>query len=396
MDNDGSTTMLIRRDHPVSMNSRLGGRQGSGLGRRWLVAGAAGLTLAGVASYAFGTASGGAPVIVLDLEQVGQRPTPPPFAADCSAQPAALQAALTRIAAGFDGQVGIAVSKAGCDWTVGERLDQHFPQQSVSKLWVAMSVLDAAENGRMRLNQQLTITPQDLTLFNQPLQWEVLEKGAIQRPVQMLMQNALSLSDNTANDRLLWTVGGPEHVRGFLKSREIEGIRFGPGERQLQSAVAGLTWSPDLASGRRFEEARARLPKDQREAALARYVAEPMDGATPAGMAQALARLAKGELLSPQSTRLLLETMGKSRSGPMRLKAGAPAGWKVFHKTGTGQELGSLATGYNDVAVVEAPDGSYYGVAVMIAATRQPVRARMEMMQSVSAALARWHDTRTS
>lgn len=388
--------MLIERNNPVSMNDRLGSRRGQVHPRRWLAAGAAVLTLAGLGSYAFGTATGGAPAFVLDLEEAGKRPSPPPFQADCSAQPAALQAELSRIAASFDGQVGIAVTKAGCDWTVGARLDQHFPQQSVSKLWVAMSVLDAVDNGRMRLDQQITITPRDLTLFNQPLQWEVLDKGMIARPVQMLMANALSLSDNTANDRLLWTVGGPNHVRAFLKSREIAGIRFGPGERLLQSTAAGLTWSPELAAGRNFEQARARLPKEVREAALAKYVADPMDGATPAGMAQALARLAKGELLSEQSTKLLLDTMGKSRSGPMRLKAGLPPGWKAFHKTGTGQELGSLATGYNDVAVVEAPDGSYYGVAVLIGQTHQPIRARMEMMQSVSAALARWHELRTS
>lgn len=388
--------MRIERDRPISMNARLAVRRGSMRLRRWLAAGAAGLTVAGLASYAFGTATGGAPAFVLDLDQVGKRPAPPPFQADCSAQPAALQAELSRIAASFEGQVGIGISKAGCDWVVGERLAQHFPQQSVSKLWVSMAVLDAVDNGRMKLDQQITITPQDLTLFNQPLQWEVLDKGMIQRPVQMLMQNAMSLSDNTANDRLLWTVGGPDHVRAFLKSREIEGIRFGPGERLLQSAAAGLTWSPELAGGRKFEEARARLPKDAREAALGRYVADPMDGATPAGMARTLARLAKGELLSEQSTRLLLEIMGKSRSGPMRLKAGLPQGWKAFHKTGTGQELGSLATGYNDVAVVEAPDGALYGVAVLIGSTRQPIRARMEMMQAVSAALARWHSTKTS
>lgn len=388
--------MLIEREKPVSMNARLGVRHGPHRARRWLAAGAAGLTLAGLASYAFGTATGGAPAFVLNLEQVGKRPTPPPFESDCSAQPAALQAELSRIAASFEGEVGIGVTKAGCDWLVGARLNQHFPQQSVSKLWVAMSVLDAVDSGRMKLDQQIAIRPEDLTLFNQPLQWEVLDKGGIERPVKMLMQNALSLSDNTANDRLLWTVGGPDHVRAFLNSREIDGIRFGPGERLLQSAAAGLTWSPELAAGRNFEQARARLPKDVREAALAKYVADPMDGATPAGMARALARLAKGELLSEESTRLLLETMGKSRSGPMRLKAGLPSGWHAFHKTGTGQELGSLATGYNDVAVVEAPDGSYYGVAVLIGQTHQPIRARMEMMQSVSAALARWHETRTS
>lgn len=190
------------------MNARLGVRKGRSRIRRWLAAAAGGLTLAGLGSYAFGTSSGGTPAFVLHQDTVGKRPTPPPFQADCTGQPAALQAELSRIAANFEGQVGIGITKAGCDWLVGERLNQHFPQQSVSKLWVSMSVLDAVDNGRMKLDQQIQIRPEDLTLFNQPLQWEVLDKGGIERPVKMLMQNALSLSDNTANDRLLWTVGG--------------------------------------------------------------------------------------------------------------------------------------------------------------------------------------------
>ena len=388
--------MLIDRDHPVSFNASLARRQGSGRGRRWLIGGLAGLSLLGLAGYAFGNVgTGGGPQLVLDLTKLVDR-RPPPFKADCRGAPAALEQELARIAASFDGKVGIGVTQAGCDWLVGARLNEWFPQQSVSKLWVSIAVLDAVDQGRMRLDQSLVIRPEHLTLFNQPLQWEVLEKGAIERPVQMLMQNAMSLSDNTANDRLLWTIGGPDHVRGWLREREIGGIRFGPGERLLQSQVAGMTWSPELAVGRNFEQARARLPRELREAALARYVDDPLDGATPAGLAKGLARLAKGELLSPESTRLLLDIMGKSRSGPMRLKAGVPPGWKVYHKTGTGQELGSLATGYNDVAVIEAPDGAYYGVAVMIGATRQPIRARMEMMQSVSRAVARYHAARQS
>ena len=253
--------MLIQRNNPVSVNARLGVRHGRSRLRRWLTAGAAGLTLAGLGSYAFGTSSGGTPALVLSQDPVGKPPTPPPFQADCSAQPVALQAEISRIAESFEGQVGIGITKAGCDWLVGARLNQHFPQQSVSKLWVSMSVLDAVDTGRMKLDQQITIRPEDLTLFNQPLQWEVLDKGGIERPVQMLMQNALSLSDNTANDRLLWTVGGPDHVRAFLKSRGIDGIRFGPGERLLQSAAAGLTWSPELAAGRNFEQARARAER---------------------------------------------------------------------------------------------------------------------------------------
>lgn len=319
-------------------------------------------------------------------------PRPAGKSADCAPRPAALQQDLARIATGFDGKVGIAVSRAGCDWTIGERQDEYFPQQSVSKLWVALSVLDAVDRGALRLDQALVLRPEDLVVFNQPMRWQLLQQGSLTLPVGSLLRDALSLSDNLANDKLLWTIGGPDHVRKLLAGRELSGIRFGPGERLLQSTIAGLTWTPELAQGSNFDQARARLPIEQREALLARYVANPMDGATPGGIARALGHLGMGDLLSPESTKVLLDIMQHSRSGPMRLKGGVPAGWKVYHKTGTGQELRGLATGYNDVALFVAPDGTAYGVAVMIGETRLPIRARMEMMQEVSRSVVRWQE----
>lgn len=316
----------------------------------------------------------------------------PTFHADCHEVPAALQTELSRIAQGFDGEVGIAVTKAGCDWTAGVRLGEWFPQQSVSKLWVSLSVLDAVDRQRMTLDQPVTITPNDLTLFNQPLRAAVLEQGQVVQPVLSLMTQALSRSDNTANDRLLWTVGGPDTVRMMFKAKGISGIRFGPGERLLQSATAGLTWQQDYSLGRNFEQARAALPMGLREDLLENYIKDPMDGATPDGIAHTMANLVTGRLLSPASTAVMMEILSRTHSGPMRLKAGAGPGWKVFHKTGTGQELGRTATGYNDVGVLQAPDGSYYGVAVLIRRTTQPIPVRMEMMQGVSRAVAQFHE----
>ena len=315
----------------------------------------------------------------------------PAFHADCSASPAPLQRELTAIARGFDGEVGIAVTKAGCEWMAGERLGQYFPQQSVSKLWVSLTVLDAVDRGRMRLDQTVSIGPADLTLFNQPVRAEVLERGRVDRPVLALMSAALSHSDNTANDRLLWTVGGPDQVRSALKDKAISGIRFGPGERLLQSHIAGLTWRQDFSIGRNFEQARALLPAGLRQDLLENYIADPMDGATPDGIAKTLGRLAAGQLLSPQGTATMMDILSRTHSGPRRLKGGVAPGWTIYHKTGTGQELGRTATGYNDVGILQAPDGSYYGVAVMIRRTTQPIPVRMDMMQSVSRAIAQFH-----
>jgi beta-lactamase class A len=88
------------------------------------------------------------------------------------------------------------------------------------------------------------IGPNDLTLFHQPLAARVRSEGKVTMSVRDLIETAITHSDNTANDSLLRTVGGPEAVRRFIAKKDLGSIRFGPGERLLQSATAGLSWQP--------------------------------------------------------------------------------------------------------------------------------------------------------
>jgi beta-lactamase class A len=147
-----------------------------------------------------------------------------------------------------------------------------------------------------------------------------------------------------------------------------------------------------MSTGRSFQAERDKLPDWIRKKALESYVAQPIDGATPVGIVNALGRLARGELLSPTSTRQMISMLERVQSGPQRLKAGAPAGWTVAHKTGTGQVHESIATGYNDVGIITAPDGTRYAVAVMLGSTTASVPERMALMQSVARAIATWHN----
>lgn len=385
---------ILRRSDYRSLGSTLGSSRPARRFPRWAAVLVLGLGLFGLAAL-FKPAAPRLAKPVLSGGVPQAEAAAPAFHADCTRSPEPLQKQLTALAQGFDGIAGIAVTKAGCDWMVGERLTEFFPQQSVSKLWVSLTVLDEVDRRRMRLDQPVQIGPNDLTLFNQPLRAEVLERGMVQQPVQALMFQALSHSDNTANDRLLWTAGGPNVVRAMLKHKGIEGIRFGPGERLLQSGVAGIAWTQDLSLGRNFEQARAKVPMPTRVALLDRYIADPVDGAQPAGIARALGRLAAGQLLSPASTAVMMDILSRTHSGPRRLKGGVPQGWGIFHKTGTGQELGPVATGYNDVGLMQAPDGSFYAIAVMIKRTTRPIPVRMELMQSVARSVAAFHDGAT-
>ncbi|MCK0533087.1 serine hydrolase [Sphingobium agri] len=323
------------------------------------------------------------PPKTFDELDVDQRQTPPP----------ALVSVVRNLGQSFNGKVGIAVRRIGADWTVAWNGTSLFPQQSVSKLWVSMTFLDAVDRGKIRLTDTTTITRKDLTLFHQPTAALVGTSGWT-TSYSDLMRRAMTQSDNTANDTLLRAVGGPEAVRAYLARRTIKDIRFGPGERLLQSATAGLDWRQDYSIGRNFYAARSRLPMSVRTKALDNYLSNPPDGAAPSSIVKALAKLKEGEMLSPASSQLLMSIMSEAKTGPQRIKGGVPPGWKYLHKTGTGQELAPRSTGYNDIGIMTAPDGTSYAVAVMIGSTTEPIPVRWQLMQAVAKAVAANHEKR--
>ena len=307
-----------------------------------------------------------------------------------SAAKRALEARINEIAESFNGDIGIAVRDVEEGWTIAFDGDTYFPQQSVSKFWVAMTALDRADRGMLSLDAPITLTRQDLTLFHQPIAAQIGPNGYTST-VSSLMTRAIQQSDNTCNDAVLRRAGGPEAVRAFLRDKGLSGIRFGPGERLLQSAIAGMEWKQSYSVGRGFEAARSTVPAGVRQAAFERYIANPMDGATPRGIVEALARLKRGELLSPSSTQKLLGIMANTRTGPQRLKGGLQSGWRLSHKTGTGQVWGGVQAGYNDIGIVTAPDGRSYAVAVMIRKTAAPNIHRMATMQNTVRAVISYH-----
>lgn len=315
-------------------------------------------------------------------------PPPPPAPPPAPAVPGPVLSAqrildsrIQSLARAFNGDIGIAVKDVQTGWVSEFDGRTLFPQQSVSKFWVALTALDKVDRGELNLQRRVTLGRDDLTLFHQPIR-EQINKGSYSTTLADLLNRAITQSDNTANDFLMWSAGGPEAVRSFLKDKDIDGIRFGPGERLLQTRIAGMEWKPHYSIGRNFYTARANVPSDVRRAAFERYIADPMDGATPVGIVEALSRLKKGELLSPQSTQLLLRTMSNTRTGPRRLKGGLAPGWTLAHKTGTGQVFGGAQAGYNDIGIVTAPDGRSYAVAVMIRRSSAPIPERMGVMQN--------------
>ena len=336
----------------------------------------------------------GAPSFEERIEQAAED-----IAVERSAEEEWLDDRLFALGTGLEGKIGIAVYDPARSRMMHYNGTQLFPQQSVSKLWVALTALDQADRGELDLSETGTVRIADLAVFHNPIRRSVIANGSFSTTYRDFLSRALTQSDNTANDMVLRRVGGPDAVRKVLARKGFSDIRFGPGERPMQSAIAGLEWQQSWALGKTFFEVRKAVPYDIRQQAFDSYVADPVDGATPVAIASALAQLHEGELLSGQSTAQYLAWLDEVKSGPNRLKGGLPDGWKIGHKTGTGQVLdivppGNPAdqAGYNDVGILTAPDGSIYTVAVMIGRTQVPVPARMEMMHSVVRAVAGYHE----
>src|SRR3546814_17748127 len=96
----------------------------------------------------------------------------------------------------------------------------------LSKLWVALTVLDAIDRGELSFDQKVRIGPEDLTLFHQPLAARVRSEGSVTMTVRDLIATAIKHSDNSAQDSLMCTDGGPQAVRRFLEHPHTGNIRL--------------------------------------------------------------------------------------------------------------------------------------------------------------------------
>ena len=285
------------------------------------------------------------------------------------------------------GDVGIGV----LDLDTGERWfrngKQRFPMQSVFKLPLGIVVLKLVDEGKLSLNQTVTITREQFVPAWSPILKEITgDRG--QFTVQYLLQRTVGDSDNTAADALVRLVGGPEQVTANLGRMNLRDIRVDRLEQQLQPDTVGLTnFRPELVDKQKYEEAVQQIPDAVKKAAMERYLTDPRDTATPEGMIDLLVKLQSRQLLSEDSTALLLKIMTDSPTGQQRLKAGLPPGWSIAHKTGTGADVVGIGIATNDVGLISSPTGRRIVIAVFIAGSKAPLEQRESVMSAVASAV---------
>jgi beta-lactamase class A len=243
------------------------------------------------------------------------------------------------------GRLGVALLDTGTGECVGHRTDERFPICSTFKVLASGAVLRSVDTGKESLARRIYFTDADLVAHSPETQKHV---GTTGMTIAELCEAAMTLSDNTAGNLLLASIGGPHALTDFARSLGDGVTRLDRIETQLNEAAPG----------------------------------DPRDTTTPAAMASDLRALALGDVLSRKSRAQLVSWLAANTTGGKRLRAGLPAGWRVGDKTGTG-ERGTA----NDVAAIWPPDRAPFVITAYLTGAVVPLDRQDAVMAAVGRAV---------
>jgi beta-lactamase class A len=222
-------------------------------------------------------------------------------------------ARLTALERQHGGRLGVAILDTGNGRRIGHRADERFLMCSTFKLLAVAAVLARVDRGAERLGRRVVFGKEAVLAYAPVTSHRV---GAPGMTVAELCQAAITVSDNTAANLLLTSLGGPVAVTAYVRS-------LGDGVTRLDRIEPEL----NVAS-----------PGDLR------------DTTTPGAMLADLHTLLLGNVLAVASREQLVTWLRATSTGTEQLRAGLPAGWRVGDKTGSGAQRET-----NDIAIIWPP-----------------------------------------
>ena len=155
-----------------------------------------------------------------------------------------------------------------------------------------------------------------------------------------------------------------------LRGLGINDIDVSRSEAELMMDFCGVatypprdTWT--VEGVREAVRSANRAVPDARSKALATYLADPRDTATPEAMASLLARVHRRDLLlKKESAERLVAILERVETGKKRLKGLLPPGTIVAHKTGGSDETDGILATANDAGIITLPGGAGHVIVV--------------------------------
>ncbi|HWY60497.1 MAG TPA: class A beta-lactamase [Rhizomicrobium sp.] len=286
------------------------------------------------------------------------------LASTASAASSDLQVKLDALAkAAHPGMLGISILdlKSGDVWRVDSTTE--YPMMSVFKAPVAATVLSLVDQGKVSLEQTVTLTRADLSPGASDIAKNFLG-DSMTFSISDLLKGAVSRSDNTATDALIRFIGGPKIVTDYIKAQGIKGMHVELDERGVSHVFSGLGEAAAPPPNETAEVRNARM-----ERGYAAYLTDPRNRSTPDASVEFLRKLWEGQLLSPASTQHLLDLM-YSQTACSRLRTHMPADVRLADKCGTSLTLDGMTPAYNDIGIMTLPGGRNIIIAAFLSGSR--------------------------
>ena len=284
---------------------------------------------------------------------------------------ARLEQQLEYVAHVTDGVVGVDAVHIESGRSASVRGAEAFPMASAFKLPVAVQILSLVDEGKLSLDTMVSLNSNDYHPGSGKLT-ELMFHPGLSLSVHNLLELAIVISDNSAADALLRQAGGPSAVTARMHALGLNAIRVDRSTALLISDWQGAKNVPPEAQWNKdmWDRIYDAVPEREHMRARRAQTADARDTATPDDMTKLLLRLWRREILTAQSSTVLLDMMDRCETGKTRIKGLLPQSTDVAHKTGT---LGGVA---NDIGYMTLPgDAGHVAISVFTKGSAKPEEA---------------------
>jgi beta-lactamase class A len=245
------------------------------------------------------------------------------------------------VEADLGGRVGVMLRAPGSTPLAAWRADERFPLSSTFKTPLCGAVLARVDAGKEQRDRLVSYAADALVTYS-PVTEKHVGTGMT---IDQLCAATITLSDNTAGNLLLKTLGGPAGLTAFLRTLGDQVSRLDRWETALNEGVPGDTTSP-------------------------------------AAITTTLETLLFSAALSPDSRAQLETWMQQDQVADALIRKHLPEGWSIGDKTGAGGH-GSRSI----IAVIRTPQGSPWLAAIYLTGNTANMDARNAAIARIGAAM---------
>lgn len=263
-----------------------------------------------------------------------------------------LKSTLENIIKDKNAKIGVSVWHLEKGDTLSINGNKHLPMQSVFKLHIAMATLDLVEKGKLKLDQKIKLTKENLLQNTWSPLREKYPNGNVDVPLSELITFTVSQSDNNGCDIILDLIGGTDVVQNYMNRINIKDFQIVANEQTMHKILDIQYQNYSSANSTN----------------------------------SVLKKLYTQQVLKKESKYFLIKILEETSTGPKRLKGELPKDIAVAHKTGTSFTENGKTPATNDVGVITLPNNEHIIVSILVSDSYEDDKTNEKIIADIAKA----------